>query len=120
MHLIAFCVPASQAITGMAIDNHLLALRELARDLCKEPPEMFMDETYLMSNRFVLSTSQVQPLHVWTGPRRPCSKNVSDLELGLVSASFLTHIHTHTYAAHVCTYLHVFNMYYLCRIIIHT
>ncbi|KAM7336367.1 hypothetical protein ACRRTK_004860 [Alexandromys fortis] len=46
------------AITGMAIDNHLLALRELARDLCKEPPEMFMDETYLMSNRFVLSTSQ--------------------------------------------------------------
>lgn len=47
------------AITGMAIDNHLLALRELARDLCKEPPEMFMDETYLMSNRFVLSTSQV-------------------------------------------------------------
>uniref|UniRef100_A0A8C6W2G0 Choline O-acetyltransferase n=1 Tax=Nannospalax galili TaxID=1026970 RepID=A0A8C6W2G0_NANGA len=47
------------AITGMAIDNHLLALRELARDLCKETPEMFMDETYLMSNRFVLSTSQV-------------------------------------------------------------
>ncbi|NP_034021.1 choline O-acetyltransferase [Mus musculus] len=47
------------AITGMAIDNHLLALRELARDLCKEPPEMFMDETYLMSNRFILSTSQV-------------------------------------------------------------
>uniref|UniRef100_A0A2K6F541 Choline O-acetyltransferase n=3 Tax=Propithecus coquereli TaxID=379532 RepID=A0A2K6F541_PROCO len=47
------------AITGMAIDNHLLALRELARDACKELPEMFMDETYLMSNRFVLSTSQV-------------------------------------------------------------
>ncbi|XP_058527383.1 choline O-acetyltransferase isoform X2 [Ochotona princeps] len=47
------------AITGMAIDNHLLALRELAWDLCKEPPEMFTDETYLMSNRFVLSTSQV-------------------------------------------------------------
>ncbi|XP_069316600.1 choline O-acetyltransferase [Eulemur rufifrons] len=47
------------AITGMAIDNHLLALRELARDVCKELPEMFKDETYLMSNRFVLSTSQV-------------------------------------------------------------
>uniref|UniRef100_A0A8I5NG15 Choline O-acetyltransferase n=1 Tax=Papio anubis TaxID=9555 RepID=A0A8I5NG15_PAPAN len=47
------------AITGMAIDNHLLALRELARAVCKEMPEMFMDETYLMSNRFVLSTSQV-------------------------------------------------------------
>lgn len=51
----------------MAIDNHLLALRELSRDLCKEPPEMFLDETYLTSNRFVLSTSQVQPLHVWPG-----------------------------------------------------
>ncbi|KAM5241227.1 choline O-acetyltransferase isoform 2-T4 [Hipposideros larvatus] len=47
------------AITGMAIDNHLLGLRELARDMCKELPEMFTDETYLTSNRFVLSTSQV-------------------------------------------------------------
>ncbi|KAK1333859.1 hypothetical protein QTO34_006247 [Cnephaeus nilssonii] len=47
------------AITGMAIDNHLLGLRELARDVCKELPEMFTDETYLMSNRFILSTSQV-------------------------------------------------------------
>ncbi|XP_012578960.1 PREDICTED: choline O-acetyltransferase [Condylura cristata] len=47
------------AITGMAIDNHLLGLRELARDVCKELPEMFTDETYLMSNQFVLSTSQV-------------------------------------------------------------
>ncbi|KAM7072874.1 choline O-acetyltransferase [Molossus nigricans] len=47
------------AITGMAIDNHLLGLRELARDLCKDLPEMFTDETYLMSNQFVLSTSQV-------------------------------------------------------------
>nr|XP_025856290.1 choline O-acetyltransferase [Vulpes vulpes] len=47
------------AITGMAIDNHLLALRELARDTCKELPEMFTDETYMMSNRFILSTSQV-------------------------------------------------------------
>uniref|UniRef100_A0A8C9E6V5 Choline O-acetyltransferase n=1 Tax=Phocoena sinus TaxID=42100 RepID=A0A8C9E6V5_PHOSS len=47
------------AITGMAIDNHLLGLQELAREVCKELPEMFTDETYLMSNRFVLSTSQV-------------------------------------------------------------
>lgn len=53
--------PTAQAITGMAIDNHLLGLRELARDVCKELPDMFTDETYLMSNRFVLSTSQVQP-----------------------------------------------------------
>ncbi|KAG8434999.1 hypothetical protein GDO86_013091 [Hymenochirus boettgeri] len=47
------------AITGMAIDNHLLALRELAREHCKEMPELFTDEMYLSSNRFVLSTSQV-------------------------------------------------------------
>uniref|UniRef100_F7ALU3 Choline O-acetyltransferase n=1 Tax=Monodelphis domestica TaxID=13616 RepID=F7ALU3_MONDO len=47
------------AITGMAIDNHLLGLREMARGLLKELPEMFTDETYLTSNRFVLSTSQV-------------------------------------------------------------
>ncbi|XP_066204893.1 choline O-acetyltransferase isoform X1 [Saccopteryx leptura] len=50
---------AVMAITGMAIDNHLLGLRELARDVCKELPEMFTDETYLKSNQFVLSTSQV-------------------------------------------------------------
>ncbi|XP_077115464.1 choline O-acetyltransferase [Ranitomeya variabilis] len=47
------------AITGMAIDNHLLALRELAREHCKELPEIFTDEMYLLSNRFILSTSQV-------------------------------------------------------------
>ncbi|KAG8551810.1 hypothetical protein GDO81_004281 [Engystomops pustulosus] len=47
------------AITGMAIDNHLLALRELAREHCKELPEVFTDEMYLSSNRFILSTSQV-------------------------------------------------------------
>ncbi|OCT72032.1 hypothetical protein XELAEV_18035016mg [Xenopus laevis] len=48
-----------QAITGMAIDNHLLALRELAQEHFKELPELFRDEMYLTSNRFVLSTSQV-------------------------------------------------------------
>ncbi|XP_037659841.1 choline O-acetyltransferase [Choloepus didactylus] len=47
------------AITGMAIDNHLLGLREVAREVCEELPEMFTDETYLTSNRFILSTSQV-------------------------------------------------------------
>ncbi|XP_073430934.1 choline O-acetyltransferase isoform X2 [Dendrobates tinctorius] len=47
------------AITGMAIDNHLLALRQLAREHCKELPEIFTDEMYLLSNRFTLSTSQV-------------------------------------------------------------
>ncbi|XP_057885449.1 choline O-acetyltransferase [Melospiza georgiana] len=47
------------AVTGMAIDNHLLGLREVAREHLKELPEIFTDETYLTSNRFILSTSQV-------------------------------------------------------------
>ncbi|XP_037542682.1 choline O-acetyltransferase [Nematolebias whitei] len=48
-----------QAITGMAIDNHLLGLREIARELKTEKPEIFKDEAYLISNQFILSTSQV-------------------------------------------------------------
>ncbi|XP_037997265.1 choline O-acetyltransferase [Motacilla alba alba] len=47
------------AVTGMAIDNHLLGLREVSREHFKELPEIFTDETYLTSNRFILSTSQV-------------------------------------------------------------
>ncbi|KAG7216323.1 hypothetical protein INR49_021727 [Caranx melampygus] len=47
------------AITGMAIDNHLLGLREIARELNTEKPEIFKDDAYLISNQFILSTSQV-------------------------------------------------------------
>ncbi|XP_070833870.1 choline O-acetyltransferase [Chaetodon trifascialis] len=47
------------AITGMAIDNHLLGLREIAHELKIEKPEIFNDEAYLISNQFILSTSQV-------------------------------------------------------------
>nr|XP_046258920.1 choline O-acetyltransferase isoform X2 [Scatophagus argus] len=47
------------AITGMAIDNHLLGLREIAQELKIEKPEIFKDEAYLISNQFILSTSQV-------------------------------------------------------------
>ncbi|XP_007444255.1 choline O-acetyltransferase-like, partial [Python bivittatus] len=47
------------AITGMAIDNHLLGLREMARENFEELPDLFTDETYLASNQFILSTSQV-------------------------------------------------------------
>ncbi|XP_061084578.1 choline O-acetyltransferase-like [Conger conger] len=49
----------SQAITGMAIDNHLLGLRGMAEELSVEKPEIFTDETYLTSHHFTLSTSQV-------------------------------------------------------------
>lgn len=54
------CICCSfQAITGMAIDNHLLGLREIAQELKIEKPEIFKDEAYLLSNQFILSTSQV-------------------------------------------------------------
>ncbi|MED6282782.1 hypothetical protein CHARACLAT_001816 [Characodon lateralis] len=46
-------------ITGMAIDNHLLGLREVAREMKIEKPEIFKDKAYLISNHFILSTSQV-------------------------------------------------------------
>nr|XP_019944776.1 PREDICTED: choline O-acetyltransferase [Paralichthys olivaceus] len=48
-----------RAITGMAIDNHLLGLRGIAHELRMEKPEIFSDEAYLISNQFILSTSQV-------------------------------------------------------------
>ncbi|KAE8280668.1 Choline O-acetyltransferase [Larimichthys crocea] len=47
------------AITGMAIDNHLLGLREIAHELKMEKPEIFKDKAHLISNQFILSTSQV-------------------------------------------------------------
>ncbi|KAH0623451.1 hypothetical protein JD844_006212, partial [Phrynosoma platyrhinos] len=53
------CLCDMEAITGMAIDNHLLGLREKAREHFEKLPDIFTDETYLTSNRFILSTSQV-------------------------------------------------------------
>ena len=43
----------------MAIDNHLLGLREIAQEMKMEKPEIFKDESYRISNQFILSTSQV-------------------------------------------------------------
>ncbi|XP_031435061.1 choline O-acetyltransferase isoform X2 [Clupea harengus] len=47
------------AITGMAIDNHLCGLKGMAKELNMDPPEIFTDDTYTISNQFILSTSQV-------------------------------------------------------------
>ncbi|XP_065152679.1 choline O-acetyltransferase [Paramisgurnus dabryanus] len=47
------------AVAGNAIDNHLLGLREVAKELKIETPELFTDPTYLTSIQFMLSTSQV-------------------------------------------------------------
>uniref|UniRef100_A0A4W5LNA7 Choline O-acetyltransferase n=1 Tax=Hucho hucho TaxID=62062 RepID=A0A4W5LNA7_9TELE len=49
-------------LLGLGIDNHLLGLREIAQELKMERPEIFTDETYVASNQFILSTSQVYPL----------------------------------------------------------
>ncbi|XP_062859579.1 choline O-acetyltransferase-like isoform X1 [Trichomycterus rosablanca] len=47
------------ALSGLGIDNHLLGLREVGKELKIETPEIFKDETYHLSNQFILSTSQV-------------------------------------------------------------
>ncbi len=58
---IKYCLSTvwKQAITGMAIDNHLLGLREIAKELKLEKPELFSDKTYATSIHLILSTSQV-------------------------------------------------------------
>lgn len=50
----------------MAIDNHLLGLLRIAKELKMERPELFCDETYVASNQFILSTSQVtyNPIYI--------------------------------------------------------
>ncbi|XP_062331577.1 choline O-acetyltransferase-like [Osmerus eperlanus] len=68
------------AITGLAIDNHLLGLHEIAKELKMEEPDVFLDETYLASNQFVLSTSQVpttEEMFVCYGPVVPNGYGVS-------------------------------------------
>ncbi|XP_026330474.1 choline O-acetyltransferase-like [Hyposmocoma kahamanoa] len=46
-------------ILGRGIDNHLLGLREAARETLGELPPMFTDDTYKKMIEFKLSTSQV-------------------------------------------------------------
>lgn len=52
-----------QAVAGMGTDNHLLGLREMAKEMKMEMPDIFSDETYHISNHFILSTSQVRAAH---------------------------------------------------------
>ena len=47
-------------ILGDGMDLHLLALRELSKELEGDLPEIFKDENYAFSNQFRLSTSQVR------------------------------------------------------------
>ncbi|XP_051769607.1 choline O-acetyltransferase-like isoform X2 [Ctenopharyngodon idella] len=47
------------AVAGMGTDNHLLGLRETAKEMKMKTPDIFSDETYHISNHFILSTSQV-------------------------------------------------------------
>jgi Choline/Carnitine o-acyltransferase len=48
-----------QTIVGQGIDNHLLALRQVAAQFHLQTPALFTDVTYQMANHFTLSTSQV-------------------------------------------------------------
>ncbi|KAL4641018.1 choline O-acetyltransferase [Arapaima gigas] len=60
LSLITTYFNSSQAITGMAIDNHLLGLRKMAQKLKMQTPDIFADETYHISNKFILTTSQAR------------------------------------------------------------
>lgn len=50
-------------ILGRGIDNHLLGLREAARETLGELPSLFTDPTYKQMMEFKLSTSQVEQFH---------------------------------------------------------
>lgn len=46
-------------ILGRGIDIHLLGLREMAREMGMDVSELFSHESYIETNHFRLSTSQV-------------------------------------------------------------
>lgn len=46
-------------ILGKGIDNHLLGLREMARETMGDLPPVFCDEAYKQMFEFKMSTSQV-------------------------------------------------------------
>jgi len=48
-----------QNILGQGIDIHLLGLREASKERFAQVHELFTDESYKISNCFLLSTSQV-------------------------------------------------------------
>ncbi|VDP76060.1 unnamed protein product [Schistosoma curassoni] len=48
-----------ETILGHGVDNHLLGLRQIALAHGKELPNIFKDPSYMESNRFRLSTSQL-------------------------------------------------------------
>ncbi|OAF64080.1 hypothetical protein A3Q56_08215 [Intoshia linei] len=48
-----------QTILGQGIDNHLLGLECIASMLNKKIPNLFSDNSYIIANHFILSTSQV-------------------------------------------------------------
>ncbi|CAF0797737.1 unnamed protein product [Didymodactylos carnosus] len=48
-----------QNILGQGMDNHMLALKQIAHNHQIPIPELFLDEGYKMSSHFALSTSQV-------------------------------------------------------------
>lgn len=78
----------------MAIDNHLLGLREMAREHFKELPDIFTDETYLTSNRFILSTSQVSEIRIGISHKRSphyshCDRSYESVTIFDVSCGIL-------------------------------
>lgn len=52
-----------QNILGQGLDIHLLGLREACKDSGEPLHELFTDESYKISQCFLLSTSQVKRMH---------------------------------------------------------
>ena len=55
-----------QAVSGQAVDRHLLGLRMLALEAGMEVPELYKDMAYVRSLHFCLSTSQVHKTYIHT------------------------------------------------------
>ena len=55
-----------QAVSGQAVDRHLLGLRMLALEAGMEVPELYKDVAYVRSLHFCLSTSQVHKTYIHT------------------------------------------------------
>jgi carnitine O-acetyltransferase len=54
---------AADAVQGLGVDRHLLGLKKIAIENGKNLPQLFMDEGYVQSSNFRLSTSQVNSHH---------------------------------------------------------
>ena len=59
---ITTCVVLLQALSGQAVDRHLMGLKLQAIEDQYNIPELFMDTSYAFATHYILSTNQVSLL----------------------------------------------------------